>query len=85
MKTNDELLDAMQVMFDTYKMINETIEERTGQKLPMKVTMISDDLINYLRATDNINLTRKFHDALYESLEVIMLEIQYLMPSSEEE
>ena len=85
MRTNKELLDSMQKMFETYKGINKAIEEQTGKPLPMKVTMISDDLIKFLRHTDNINLTRKFHAALYDSLEVISLEIQYLMPSSEEE
>jgi hypothetical protein len=33
MKTNEELVDEMQVMFDTYKEVASIVEEHTGKPL----------------------------------------------------
>tara|TARA_B100001559_G_scaffold316039_1_gene318964 strand:+ start:2313 stop:2573 length:261 start_codon:yes stop_codon:yes gene_type:complete len=85
MKTNEELVNEMQVMFDTYKEVSIIVEQQTGKPLNLEMFTVSDGILNALRIIDNIEMTLKLHAELHKSLEIILLTIEYHLPSFKEE
>lgn len=81
MKTNEELVDEMQVMFDTYREVSEIVEMQTGRPMNLDLLTVSDGILNTLRIIDNVEMTRKLHNELHKSLEIILLTIEYHLPS----
>lgn len=85
MKTNEELINEMQVMFDTFKEVSEIVEQQVGKPLDLQMLTISEGILNSLRIIDNVEMTRKLHGELHKSLEIILLTIEYHLPSYKEE
>ena len=81
MKTNEELVDEMQVMFDTYREVSEIVEMQTGKPMNLSMLTVSDGILNSLRIIDNVEMTQKLHNELHKSLEIILMTIEYHLPS----
>ena len=81
MKTNEELVNEMQVMFDTYKEVAFIVEEHTGRPLNNELFEMSDGILNTLLIIDNVKMTQQLHAQLHKSLEIILLTIEYHLPS----
>lgn len=81
MKTNEELVDEMQVMFDTYKEVASIVEEHTGKPLNNELFEMSDSILNTLLIIDNVEMTQQLHTQLHKSLEIVLLTIEYHLPS----
>lgn len=85
MKTNEELVDEMQVMFDTYKEVASIVEEHTGKPLNNELFEMSDSILNTLLIIDNVEMTQQLHTQLHKSLEIVLLTIEYHLPSYNKE
>ena len=81
MKTNEELVNEMQVMFETYKEVAFIVEEHTGKPLNNELFEMSDGILNTLLIIDNVEMTQQLHAQLHKSLEIILLTIEYHLPS----
>jgi len=85
MKTNKEMLEEMQGMFDTFEEISKAIKEETGTDIDLQIVRLGRPYMAWLAKINEPSLTRKFHEALYNALQTISLEISYALPSKEEE
>lgn len=81
MKTNEELVNEMKVMFETYKEVAFIVEEHTGKPLNDDLFQMSDGILNTLLIIDNVEMTQQLHAQLHKSLEIILLTIEYHLPS----
>lgn len=81
MKTNEELVNEMKVMFETYKEVAFIVEEHTGKPLNDELFQMSDGILNTLLIIDNVEMTQQLHAQLHKSLEIILLTIEYHLPS----
>jgi hypothetical protein len=81
MKTNEELVSEMQTMFEAYKGVASVIEEHTGKPLNSLLFEMSDSILDTLLIIDNIKMTKQLHTQLHKSLEIILLTIEYHLPS----
>ena len=85
MKTNEELVNEMKVMFETYKEVAFIVEEHTGKPLNDDLFQMSDGILNTLLIIDNVEMTQQLHEQLHKSLEIILLTIEYHLPSYNKE
>ena len=83
MKTNTELLNEMEGMFEALEEIQVAVKKETGRELELEILDVSKVYMKFLRETERVELTIKFHEALAKMIQNISLEISYLLPPAD--
>ncbi len=83
MKTNTELLDEMEGMFEALEEIQVAVKKETGRDLELEILDVSKVYMKFLREIERVELTIKFHEALAKMIQNISLEISYLLPPAD--